>query len=36
MSGTKRTRVMVVDDHPVVRDGLQGVLTALGEFEVVG
>ncbi|MGI9155060.1 MAG: response regulator, partial [Marmoricola sp.] len=29
-------RVLVVDDHPVVRSGLVGVLSSLGGFEVVG
>jgi DNA-binding NarL/FixJ family response regulator len=28
-------RLVIVDDHPVVRDGLRGMLTA-GDFEVVG
>lgn len=28
-------RVLVVDDHPVVRSGLVGVLSSLGGFEVV-
>jgi DNA-binding NarL/FixJ family response regulator len=29
-------RVVVVDDHPVVRDGLRGMLSAAGGLEVVG
>ena len=29
-------KILVVDDHPVVRDGLKGMLAGLGEFEVVG
>ncbi len=29
-------RVLLVDDHPVVRDGLRGVLEGAGGFEVVG
>ena len=29
-------RVLVADDHPVVRTGLVGVLSSLGGFEVVG
>ena len=28
-------RVLVADDHPVVRSGLVGVLTSLGGFDVV-
>jgi DNA-binding NarL/FixJ family response regulator len=30
------TRILIVDDHPVVRDGLKGMLAGLPEFEVVG
>jgi DNA-binding NarL/FixJ family response regulator len=29
-------RVLIVDDHPIVRDGLQGILAAHPDFEVVG
>lgn len=29
-------RVVIVDDHPVVRDGLRGMLAAAGDVEVVG
>jgi len=29
-------RLLIVDDHPVVRDGLSGMLAADPEFEVVG
>jgi DNA-binding NarL/FixJ family response regulator len=29
-------RVMIADDHPVVRDGLSGILSADPEFEVIG
>lgn len=29
-------RVLIVDDHPVVRDGLKGMLTAQPDFQVVG
>ena len=35
MSEDKRLRVMVVDDHPLMRDGLRRVLENTGEFEVV-
>lgn len=33
---TAPIRVLVVDDHPVVRAGLQGMLATQAEFEVVG
>lgn len=36
MSSTQRIRVVVVDDHPVMRCGLKGVLEDSGRFEVVG
>ena len=36
MSEGKRIRVLVVDDHPLVRDWLQRVLENTGEFEIVG
>ena len=36
MSTADRIRVMVVDDHPVMRSGLREVLEASGRFEVVG
>ena len=29
-------RVLIVDDHPVVRDGLRGMLAGQAEFEIVG
>ena len=29
-------RILIVDDHPVVRDGIRGVFTGDPEFEVVG
>jgi len=29
-------RLLIADDHPVVRDGLRGIFEANGEFEVVG
>ena len=36
MSAGERIRVMIVDDHSIVRVGLQQVLDQSGEFEVVG
>ena len=36
MPSTDRVKVMLVDDHPIVRDGLRSVLERSGEFEVVG
>ncbi len=30
------TRVLIVDDHPLVRSGLRSLLERTGEFEVVG
>ena len=36
MSSAGRIRVIVVDDHPVMRNGLRDVLEASGRFEVVG
>jgi len=32
----EKIRILIVDDHPVVRDGLKGMLSGLSEFEVVG
>jgi DNA-binding NarL/FixJ family response regulator len=29
-------RIIIVDDHPVVRDGLRGMLSSQPDFEVVG
>ena len=29
-------RLLIADDHPVVRDGLRGIFEASSEFEVVG
>lgn len=34
-SGARPLRIMLVDDHELVRDGLRAVLGASGEFEVV-
>ena len=36
MSSPDRIRVMVVDDHPIMLDGLSHALGASGRFEVVG
>ena len=36
MSANERIRVMIVDDHAIVRVGLKQVLEQSGEFEVVG
>jgi DNA-binding NarL/FixJ family response regulator len=36
MSEKHPIRVLIVDDHPIVRDGLQGILAAHPDFEVVG
>ena len=36
MASTGRIRVMVVDDHPIMRNGLRDTLEASGRFEVVG
>src|SRR5919106_6006795 len=32
----EQLRVVVADDHPIVRDGLRMLLTSIPEFEVVG
>ncbi len=36
MSANERIRVMIVDDHSIVKVGLKQVLEQSGEFEVVG
>ena len=36
MASADRIRVMVVDDHPIMRSGLRDTLEASGRFEVVG
>ena len=36
MESNERIKVLVVDDHPIVREGLKYVLEQSGEFEVVG
>ena len=33
---TEIIRLLIADDHPVVRDGLRGIFEASGEFEVAG
>ena len=34
--GENRIRLLIVDDHPVVRDGLRGILESSPDFKVVG
>jgi NarL family two-component system response regulator LiaR len=36
MSGTKIIKVMIVDDHPIVRDGFKALLLANKDMELVG
>ena len=36
MSSMTRIRVMLADDHPIMRDGLRDALEGEGDFEVVG
>ena len=36
MSSKERIRVMLADDHPIMRDGLRDTLEGEGDFEVVG
>ena len=36
MASASRIKVMVVDDHPIMRSGLRDTLEASGRFEVVG
>ena len=36
MTSASRIRVMVVDDHPIMRSGLRDTLEASGRFDVVG
>ena len=36
MSLTKQIRVMLADDHPIMRDALRDDLQDEGDFEVVG
>jgi DNA-binding NarL/FixJ family response regulator len=32
----KQIRLLIADDHPVVRDGLRGIFSAEADFEVIG
>jgi DNA-binding NarL/FixJ family response regulator len=32
----RKIRIVVADDHPIVRDGLRSMLSAVDDFEVVG
>jgi hypothetical protein len=34
--GVRKIRIVVADDHPIVRDGLRSMLSAVADFEVVG
>ena len=36
MSSMTRIKVMLADDHPIMRDGLRDALQSEGDFEVVG
>ena len=36
MSSTERIKVMLADDHPIMRGGLRDALESEGDFEVVG
>ena len=36
MSATTLTKIMLVDDHMIMREGLQEVLERTGEYEIVG
>ena len=36
MSETKPIKVMIVDDHPVVRNGLKAMLLAIDDMELNG
>jgi len=33
--GTRPIRILIVDDHPIVRDGIRGIFAGDAEFEVV-
>ena len=34
-TAAKMTRMMIIDDHPMVREGLEAMLSSTGAFEVV-
>ena len=34
--GTERLRVLIVDDHPLFRDGMRSLLESVGDLEVAG
>ena len=36
MAPATKTRLMIVDDHEIMRDGLRELLEHSGDFEVVG
>ena len=36
MAGEPRVRLLIVDDHPMVREGLRGMLSTASNLEVVG
>ena len=36
MSTNRSIRLLIVDDHPVVRDGLSGIFAGDPDFEVIG
>jgi DNA-binding NarL/FixJ family response regulator len=36
IAGAPRVRILIVDDHPMVREGLRGMLSTASNLEVVG
>ena len=36
MSSTQRIRVLCVDDHPIVREGLTSIVALQPDMEIVG
>ena len=36
MVTTQTIRILIVDDHPIVRDGLRSVLSTQRDFDVIG